>query len=86
MGVYWLTYKRNGRLAGVAIVSADSLIAARRAAAHWIGIGVMQFAEGHVLASTLAALVPQGYIGRMLSRREAADLLQRIEREAGNVR
>ena len=86
MGLYWLTYKRNGRVAGVAVVSANSLMTARRAAAHWIGIGVMQFAEGHALVSTWAALVPQGYIGRMLSRREAADLLQRIEREAGNVR
>jgi hypothetical protein len=47
MGLYWLTYKRNGRIAGVAVVSANSLMTARRAAAHWIGIGVMQFAEGH---------------------------------------
>jgi hypothetical protein len=33
MGLYWLTYKRTGRLAGVAIVSADTLMAARMPAA-----------------------------------------------------
>ena len=57
-------------------------MAARRAAAHWID-SVMQFAEGRALASQRAALVPQGYVGRMLSLREAADLPRRIEREAG---
>jgi hypothetical protein len=46
----------------------------------------MEFAEGHAMASTWTALVPKGYVGRMLSRREATDLLARIEREAGNVR
>jgi len=86
MGLYWLTYKRNGRLAGVAIVSADSLMAARtRAAVDGIRHGTM-FAEGHVLDAGTAAGVPHNLVGRMLSRREASDLLEQMERGAGNVR
>ena len=42
MALYWLTYKRNRRLAGVAIVSASSLLAARaRAAVDGIGKSAM---------------------------------------------
>jgi hypothetical protein len=44
------------------------------------------FAEGHMLDAGTAALVPRNLVGRMLSRREASDLLNRMERSAGNVR
>ena len=64
MGLFWLDYKRNGRLAGVAIVSAHSLTAARRAAAHWIGIGAMQFAEGRMLSPEFADRVPPTCVGK----------------------
>jgi hypothetical protein len=86
MGLFWLSYKRNGRLAGVAIVSAHSLTAARRAAAHWIGIGAMQFAEGRMLSPEFVDRVPLTCVGKMLSRREAVDMLERIERGVGTVK
>jgi len=86
MGLYWLTYKRNGRLAGAAIVSAHSLTTARRAVSAWIGLGGMQFAEGRMLSPEIAGRVPPTSVGKMLSRRQAADMLERIERSAGNVR
>jgi hypothetical protein len=86
MSLYWLTYKRRGRLAGVAIVSADTLMAARtRAAVDGIGTGAM-FEEGHVLDTDVAAWIPLNLIGRMLERREAIELLAQIERRAGNLR
>jgi hypothetical protein len=85
MGLYWLTYKRAGRLAGVAIVSADTLMEARtRAAIAGLGIGAL-FEQGHMLDSVGAARVPPDCIGRLLSRKEAAHLLERIERAGGNV-
>jgi hypothetical protein len=86
MGLYWLTYKRNGRIAGAAIISSDSLTTARRAVSDWIGLGGMQFAEGRMLSPEIAGRVPPTCMGKMLSRREAADILERIERSAGNVR
>jgi hypothetical protein len=86
MGLYWLTYKRNGRLAGVAILSADSLTAARmRASTHGIGKGAV-FEEGHMLDAQVATLLSRDLVGRMLERREAVELLAQIERSVGNVR
>ena len=85
MPLYWLTYQRNARLAGVAIVPARSLMAARkRAAMDGLGIGMM-FERGHSLDPQTAARIPQDRIGRMLSRKEAADLLELIERHAGRT-
>jgi hypothetical protein len=60
-------------------------MAARRAAVAGLGVGPM-FAEGHMLDAATAARIPQDLVGRMLSRKEAANLLERIEREAGSVR
>jgi hypothetical protein len=86
MGLYWLTYKRAGRLAGVAIISADTLMGARtRAAVAGLGIGAL-FEQGHMLDSESAAQVPADCIGRLLSRKEAAHLLEQIEGATGNVR
>jgi hypothetical protein len=85
MPLYWLTYQRNARLAGVAIVPARSLMAARkRAAMDGLGIGTM-FEQGHSLDPQTAARIPQDRIGRMLSRKEAAALLELIERHAGRT-
>jgi hypothetical protein len=85
MGLYWLTYKRNGRLAGVAILSADSLMAARmHASAHGISKGAM-FEQGHMLDAQIAMQLPRNLVGRMLERREAVELLAQIERGVGNV-
>jgi hypothetical protein len=70
MALYWLTYKRKRRLAGVAIVSASSLLAARARAA--IDRSAM-FAEGHQPAPEHAAHVPPDFVGRELSRKVASD-------------
>jgi hypothetical protein len=37
------------------------------------------FAEGHELAAARSARIPPGYVGMMLSRKEAAAMLDRIE-------
>jgi len=85
MALYWLTYKRNRRLASVAIISASSLLAAR-ALAVVDGIGKSAiFAEGHQLAPEHAAHVPPDFVGRELSRKVAVELLDRIARGVGNV-
>jgi hypothetical protein len=58
MALYWLTYKRYGRLVRVAIVSAESMTMARsRAEFAGIHTGTM-FAGGHVLEPEFAARVP----------------------------
>jgi hypothetical protein len=57
MPLYWLTYQRNARLSGVAIISGDSLMAARkRAAMGALGAGAM-FEQEHALDSETAARV-----------------------------
>ena len=83
MGLYWLTYERSGRPAGVAIISADSLMAARAAVA---GIGDRIFEQGHLLDAETAVRVPPNCIGRLMARKEAVAMLERIERDAGHVR
>jgi hypothetical protein len=86
MALYWLTYKRNGRLVRVAIVSAESMTMARsRAELAGIHTGTM-FAGGHVLEPEFAARVPPDCIGRKISRTEAVELLDRIARATGHVR
>jgi hypothetical protein len=57
MGLYWLTYKRVGRFAGVAIISANTLMDARTRAAIGLGIEAL-FEQGHMLDSESAARVP----------------------------
>jgi hypothetical protein len=86
MALYWLTYKRNGRLVRVAIVSAESMTMARgRAELAGIHTGTM-FAGGHVLEPQFAARVPPDCIGRKISREEAVELLDRIARATSHVR
>jgi hypothetical protein len=73
--MWWLTFL-NG---GVVIIEASSLIHARSlAAAHGLG-RVVHFAEGHFINPESAALIPDAFIGRMLSAIEARRLLDRME-------
>jgi hypothetical protein len=72
--MWWLTFL-NG---GVVIIEASSLIHARSlAAAHGLG-RVVHFAEGHFINPESAALIPDAFIGRMLSAIEARRLLDRM--------
>jgi hypothetical protein len=78
--MWWLCWKRNGALLGVAIVEAYSLSAARmRAALAELGRGGV-FSEGHRLDAHCRALVTPEDIGRVLSPAEAGMLLARFER------
>ena len=86
MSLWWLTYNRHGRLHGVVIIEAASLISACIGVADNALDKGASFAEGHELDAVQSALIPPGYIGMMLSRKEAALLLNRIERGDGKRR
>jgi hypothetical protein len=67
---FWMTYRDSGRLVGVVIMEAPSLVRAGLKAIRGVGAGAT-FADGHELSADQAALVPTGKIGRMLSAGEA---------------
>jgi hypothetical protein len=79
MSLWWLTYNRNGRLHGVVIIEAASLITARIGVADNALDKGTSFAEGHELAAARSARIPPGYVCMMLSRKEAAAMLDGIE-------
>ena len=73
--MFWLTYRRAGRLCGVLILDGPSLIHARLVAAvRGLDAGA-DFAEGHLLDAESAASIPAKHVGRMLTLREAERLL-----------
>jgi hypothetical protein len=74
---FWMTYRDSGRLVGVVIMEAPSLIEAGFKAIRGVGAGAT-FADGHELSADQAALVPEGKIGRMLSPDEAERLLAKL--------
>jgi hypothetical protein len=77
--LWLLCYRRSGKIE-IAIVRGASLMHARlRAALDGIDADAT-FAEGRELDAERAARVRPGYLGRMLSREEAAGLLDRIGR------
>jgi hypothetical protein len=87
MSLWWLTYNnRHGELHGAFIIEAASLLSARKGAADSALDKGASFAEGHELDAARSARIPPGYVGMMLSRKEAARLLDRIERGNGNRR
>jgi hypothetical protein len=80
MSLWWLTYNdRRGRLHGAFITEAASLISARISAADNALDKGVSLAEGRELDATQSARIPPGYVGMMLSRKEAVGLLDRIE-------
>jgi hypothetical protein len=77
MPVFWLTYSRNGNPAGVVVLKASDLTAARtRAAAEEIDEGAT-FVEGRDLGEMGFAISPDA-LDRMLSPDEAAALLDSL--------
>jgi hypothetical protein len=78
--LWWLTYRRDGKLAGVVIVEGRALIDARmQASLKGLEDGVA-FAEGHQLDDAASkAMVPAKAIGRMLSIAEAKTVLKQID-------
>ena len=82
--MWWLCFERNGELLGFAIVEASSLPAARlrvyldRICPH-VGVSI----TGHQLDPRCRAMLNASEIGRMLSLKDAANLLERFDRAAG---
>ena len=82
--MWWLFYRHDGQLVGVAIIEAESLVHARlKAAAQKIGRPA-DYAEGKGLDAEHAALVPRDHIGRMLSPEEARQLIDRMRSAKGH--
>jgi hypothetical protein len=79
MSRFWLTYRQSGRLAGIAIIDANSLPSARKRAATKTGRRI-RFASCTELLMEFAKLVPPTAIGRMLTPNDAAKLIRRFER------
>jgi hypothetical protein len=79
MSLWWLTYNQHGRLHGVVIVEAASLISACAGVADNAVDKGVSFVEGHELDAERERRIPPGYVGMMLSRKEAEQLLERIE-------
>jgi hypothetical protein len=75
---FWMTYRDSGRLVGVVIMDAPSLIQAGLKAIRGVGAGAT-FADGHELTADQVALVPARKIGRMLPADEAERLLAKLE-------
>jgi hypothetical protein len=79
MSLWLLTYNnRHGRLHGVFIIEATSLPSARMGAADSALDEGASFADGRELDAAQSARIPPGYVGMMLSCKEAARLLDRI--------
>jgi hypothetical protein len=77
---FWLTYGKAGRLIGVVIMEAPTLIEARmNAAVEGVIDAGAPFVEGHKLSAKLMASVLPTQIGRKMSGEEAARLIRRLE-------
>jgi hypothetical protein len=77
-GMWWLYFRRDGKLVGVAIIEAPTLYHARtRVAVRGIGKAV-DYSDGKKLDDEDAALVPANCIGRLLLAEEAQQLSDRI--------
>jgi hypothetical protein len=84
IGLYLLTYQRDGRLAGMAVVSAHSMTSARMFTVS--GFADAALDQVYALDPEVATLVPSELVGRMLSRKEGGELLHLIARGTGQVR
>jgi hypothetical protein len=76
--MWWLYFRRGGKLMGVAIVEAPTLYHARtRVAVRGIGKAV-DYSDAKKLDDGDAALVPVDCVGRLLLAEEAQQLSDRI--------
>jgi hypothetical protein len=76
--MWWLTYRRSGKASGVVLIEAPSLDHAKTQASPVDAQS--EFGEGHELDAGLAARVPAGQVGRMLTIEEARAVLQGLRR------
>ena len=76
--MWWLYFRRGGKLVGVAIIEAPTLYHARtRVAVRGIGKAA-DYSDAKKLDDGDAALVPANCMGRLLSAEEAQQLSDRI--------
>jgi hypothetical protein len=83
MPLYLITYQSDGRLAGMAVVSAESEADARMHAVSGVG-DASQYQVG-ALDEESAAAVPTRLLGKLLSRNEATKLLHELAHALGQV-
>jgi hypothetical protein len=73
--LFWLAFRRNKDV-NVLIQPAVSLVMARLKA---LLSGIEgEFTQGHLLEDKIAKKIPKGMIGRILSRKEATALLEKL--------
>jgi hypothetical protein len=83
MPLFLITYHFEGRLAGMAVVSAESEADARMHAVS--GVGDASQDQVYALDTESAAAVPTRLLGKMLSRNQATKLLHQIANVLGQV-
>jgi hypothetical protein len=84
IGLYLLTYLREGRLASLVIVSAESLTEARLRSAPGAGDAVLN--QVLPLDSEIAADLPPDLIGKVLTSRAAMRVLHEVAWRAKQVK
>ena len=77
--MWWLTYLRSGKMVGVVLIEAPSLVDARMRAALEAVEASVDFAEGHEIDAARSALVPAEQLERLLSIDEANRLLKWLD-------
>ena len=76
--MWWLIYRRDDKVVGIAIIEAPSLYHARMRAAV-AGIGkAADYSEGKEIDAVHVGLTPREMIGRLLSPEEAIELRGRL--------
>jgi hypothetical protein len=84
MGLYLVTYQHQRRLVGIVIVSAGWLEEARLHSVPELGEASLD--QVLPLDDEIAAGVPSHFVGRILSRKQATDILHRLARGARQVK
>jgi hypothetical protein len=80
VSLFWLSYRRHGKLAGVVLIEAPDLMQSRLQAAVDERDQAADFAAGHELNDEVAARIPAEIIGRLLAPTEVRKLLRHLER------
>jgi hypothetical protein len=84
VGFYLLTYKREGRLANIVVVSAESLTEARLRCAPGPGDAVLD--QVLPLETEIATALPSELIGKVLTSQAAMRVLHKFARRAKQVK
>jgi hypothetical protein len=84
MTLYLLTYQREGRLANLVVVSAESLTEARLRCAPGVGDAILD--QVLPLDREIAAALPPDLIGKVLTSQGAIRVLHEFARRAKQVK